>query len=229
MRGRIYFVVIIVALGASSAFGKDKNIQRESLDDYIRHAASHPLLLEHQSPGSLWTDQGSLANLSTDYKAARVGDTITIVVAQSLQANNTGNVATDRSFKASSGIDALAGHVSTSGVQNIFSAQSSQTLAGKAQATSNSSLKTSLAGQVAAVLPNGMLVVEAERQITMNNEKQTILLRGLVRPGDIAPDNSVISNVIGNLQLEIKGKGVISDGTRPPNVFVRALLRIIGF
>ncbi len=74
-----------------------------------------------------------------------------------------------------------------------------------------------------------MLVVEAERDINMNNERQTIFLRGLVRPGDIAPDNTVASNAISNLELDLKGKGVLSDGTRPPNPLIRALLRIVGF
>jgi hypothetical protein len=34
---------------------------------------------------------------------------------------------------------------------------------------------------------------------------------------------------VGNLELELKGKGVLSDGTRPPNLIVRWLLRILGF
>jgi len=229
LRNALCLVLFLVTASSTTLHAKEKTIQRESLEEYLQHVTAQRPSANQRAPGSLWTDSGGLADSSTDYKAARVGDTITIIVAQSLQANNAGNVSTDRNFKASSGINALAGHISTSGVQGLFSAQSSATLAGKAQASSNSSLKTSLAGQVAAVLPNGMLVIEAERQITMNNERQTILLRGLVRPGDVAPDNSVASNVVGNLQLEIKGKGVISDGTRPPNFLVRALLHIVGF
>jgi len=45
-------------------------------------------------------------------------------------------------------------------------------LSGKAQATSQTSLSTTLTGRVAAVLPSGTLVVEAERQITMNNQHE---------------------------------------------------------
>lgn len=80
-----------------------------------------------------------------------------------------------------------------------------------------------------AVLPSNAMVIEAERQLTMNNEKQTIVLRGLVRRGDIAPNGSIASNLIANLELELKGKGVLSDGTRPPNPLLKALLRIVGF
>ena len=221
--------LLIAVLIAGPCYGRDKKIQRETLATYIARMQQQPGEFVPATAGSIWTDSGRLTNITADYKAVHVGDLVTIVVLQDVQANNSGSVASNRSFKADSGINALAGHISTSGVQNIFSAQSAEALQGKAQASSKSSLRTSLAGRIAAVLQNGTLVVEAEREITMNNERQTILLRGLVRPGDISPSNVVSSNVIGNLELELKGKGVISDGTRPPNALVRILLRIIGF
>jgi flagellar L-ring protein precursor FlgH len=181
------------------------------------------------TPGSLWREDGRFANMGADYKAAHVGDLITIVVMQDVQASNSGNVSSDRSFSAGSGIDSLAGHVSTSGVQNIFSGHSSSKLQGKAQADTKSSLRTTLAGRIAAVLPNDVMVVEAERQLFMNNERQTVLVRGLVRPGDVSPGNVVLSNAIANLELELKGKGVISDTTRQPNFLMRWLLRLVTF
>ena len=222
-------VLAVVLLSTVLGWAREKPVNRKSLDEYLRRLPQESATLSTTSPGSLWIDQGRLAELTTDYKAHRVGDLVTILVVQSLQAENTGNVATDRSLKASSGIDALAGHISTSGVQNIFSAKSSQSLQGKAQASSTSSLRTSLTGCVVALLPSGTLVIEAQRDIVMNNERQTMVLRGLVRPGDLTPENAVVSNEIGNLELEIKGKGVVSDGTRPPNVFMRWLLRLVGF
>lgn len=222
-------LVLMIFLVSLAHAGRNK-FSGKSLEAYLRKLPPQDSQSAvPASAGSLWTDQGRLSDLASDYKARRVGDLVTILVVQSLESQNSGNVATDRSFKASSGIDALAGHISTTGVQNMFSPTSSQTLSGKAQSTSSSSLKTRLTGRVAAVLANGMLVVEAEREISMNNERQTIVLRGLVRPGDLGPDNAVVSNAIGNLELELKGKGVVSDGVRPPTTLMRWLLRIVGF
>jgi flagellar L-ring protein precursor FlgH len=164
-----------------------------------------------------------------DYKASRVGDLVTISVAQNLSASSTGNVATNRSLSASSGISALPGHLKTTGVANLFSPSSTQALSGKAQATSQTSLSTILTGRVGAVLGNGTLVVEAERQITMNNQHETVVLRGLVRPGDLDAANTVTSNSVGDLEVEVKGKGIISEGTRPPNPIVKWILRVVGF
>ena len=164
-----------------------------------------------------------------DYKALRVGDLVTISVAQNLSATSAGNVSSNRSFSANSGINALPGQLKTTGVANLFSPNSTQVLAGKAQATSQTSLSTTLTGRVAAVLPAGTLVVEAERQITMNNQHETVILRGLVRPGDLDAANTVASNHVGDLEVEVKGKGIVSEGTRPPNPIVKWILRIVGF
>jgi flagellar L-ring protein precursor FlgH len=222
-------VALIVLLASPFAVGYSKKIQRETLDAYVERMQQQGLEQPSGSPGSLWTDNSRLAFLTGDYKASRVGDLITILVVQEISASNGGSVATGRSFKASSSIAALAGRVKTGGVQNIFSPSSAEDLAGKSQASTTSKLQTTLAGRVVAVLPSGLLVIEAERMLTMNNEKQTIVLRGLVRTGDVSPSNTVLSNAIGDLQLELKGKGVLSDGTRPPNIVTRVLLRIVGF
>jgi flagellar L-ring protein FlgH len=123
----------------------------------------------------------------------------------------------------------LPGQIKTAGVANLFSPTSTQALAGKGQASSTTSLITTLTGRVAAVLPTGTLVVEAEREINMNNQHETVILRGLVRPGDLDATNTIASNSVGNLEVEVKGKGVISEGTRPPNAVVKWILRIVGF
>ncbi len=79
------------------------------------------------------------------------------------------------------------------------------------------------------VLPNGNLVVEAKRDVLMNNERQTIWLRGVARPGDLGANNAVLSTQLSNLEVELKGKGVISEGTRQPNLAVRILMRLLTF
>lgn len=222
-------LLIVMLLLTPAIFAKPKTIQQETLAAYIARMEQQPIEPNSGSPGSLWQDGGRLAYLTGDFKASRVGDLITIVILDDMQANNANTVSTNRSFSASSGISALAGKLKTAGVEQLFSPNSSQALAGKSQAATTSTLQATISGRVVAVLPSGLLVIEAERQLTMNNEKQTILLRGLVRTGDIAPNNSVASNNVANLELQLKGKGVLSDGTHPPNPVVRGLLRILGF
>lgn len=206
-----------------------KNPPRDGLADYIRRISAKNSEPAPGTPGSLWTDSGRLADMVADYKASRIGDLVTISVAQNLSASSTGNVSSNRAFSANSGITALPGQLKTTGVASLFSPNSTQSLTGKAQATSQTSLSTVLTGRVAAVLASGTLVVEAERQITMNNQHETVILRGLVRPGDLDASNTVTSNSVGDLEVEVKGKGVISEGTRPLNPVMKWILRLVGF
>ena len=223
-------VLALTALAAGDDGKKKKNgPKKDTLAEYIQRMGGAAAPMAPSSLGSLWVDNGRLANLVADYKASRVGDLVTINISQNLSSTNTGNVSTNRAFNASSGITALGGHIATSGVANLLSPNSTQVLTGKSQATSTTALSTTLTGRVAAILPTGTLIVEAERQILMNEQHETVIVRGLVRPGDLDATNTVASNSVGNLEIEVKGKGVVSEGTRQPNIFVRTLLRIVGF
>ena len=219
----------LLLMSVSSLSASNRKSPDNNLAQYLAHVQMAEGTLTAHTLGSLWVDNGRIASLNSDYKAHTAGDLITVLVVHDLSSSNTGAVSTDRSFKASSGIDNLPGRLKTTGVANLLGLHSAETLSGKGQATSTSTLRTSLAGRVVAVLPSGNLVIEAERSIVMNNERQNILLRGVVRPGDISSDNTVVSNTLGNLELEIKGKGVISDGTRPPHSILRLILRILNF
>jgi flagellar L-ring protein precursor FlgH len=179
--------------------------------------------------GSLWTSNGAMTNLQSDYKASRLNDLVTIVVVQRTTAQATGNVGTQRDFNTTSGISGLAGKVNVSGLSNLLTAQSSTKLKGTGSTDASTTMNTNLAGQVISVLPNGNLVVEAERLVTINNQKETMLVRGVLRPGDIGPDNSALSTSLSSLEVELKGKGVVSDAIRSPNPVMRAILWLIGF
>ena len=180
--------------------------------------------------GSIWTPQSPYTDIAGDYKAHNVNDLIVIQVVESTTATQDGAVKSQRAFAASSGISGLMGTPGpTSGIQNIFSPTSNRTLNGQAQTSSNSNLTTSLTARVIEVLPNGYMLLEAVREVEMNNQHQTFIVRGVVRPGDVTASNTVASTAVSNLQVELKGRGVISDGVQPPNRIVRAILKLVGF
>lgn len=224
-------VTLVLSAAVAEARTKDKTAppKHDALADYIKRMLGTVPAPSASTLGSLWIDNGRLANLVADYKASRVGDLVTISVSQNLSSTNTGNIATNRTFSASSGIAALPGQLKTAGVANLFSPNSTQALTGKAAATSTTALSTTLTGRVAALLPSGTLVVEAERQIVMNDQRETVILRGLVRPGDLDATNTVTSNSVGNLEVEVKGKGIITEGVRSPSPIMKWILRIVGF
>jgi flagellar L-ring protein precursor FlgH len=202
-------------------YASKRDAKKDTLANYLARVQMGQPAAPTLSLGSIWVDSGRMASLSADYKAMAVGDLIEIVVVQ--------GVSTARTFSANSGITALPGKLKVGGVANLIGLNSAETLAGKGAASTATNVTTNLSGRVVAVLSSGNLVVEAERIINMNHEKQTIVLRGVVRRGDIGPNNTVASDAVGDLELEIKGKGVISDGVRPPNRVLRAILNFLDF
>jgi len=224
-------ILLVAGSGGAAQNKKEKSVNdaaAESLAQYIQRVRA--TAASNSSLGSLWVPQGRFTNLPADDKARNVNDTIIINVVEQTTAEGDASVKSARTFAASSSISALGGLVkANNGMQNIFSPQSSQALNGAAQTTSDSSFTTSLAAQVVNVLPNGYLVIEAVRHMDMNSQRQTLLIHGVVRPSDIAADNSVYSYQIFNLEVQLIGKGVLSDGVRPPNKLINAILKVVGF
>jgi len=227
------FLLILLVAGAAGATQNNKSkgandAAAESLAQYIQRVQA--TATSNSALGSLWVPQGRFCNLPSDDKARNVNDSIIINVVEQTTAEGDASVKSARTFSASSSLSALGGLVkANNGLQNIFSPQSSQALNGSSQTTSDSSFSTSLAAQVVRVLPNGYLVIEAARHMDMNNQRQTLLVHGVVRPSDIAVDNSVYSYQIFDLEVQLIGKGVLSDGVRPPNKIVNAILKVVGF
>ncbi len=182
------------------------------------------------TPGSIWSDNGRLARLSTDDRAMRPHDLISVVVQENLAATTDGSVANKRASSASSQITGLIGALKAgNALQNLINQSSAAALSATGASATNSSLTTTLGGQVIEVLANGMLVIEAARQVEFSQQTQTIVLRGLVRPEDISQQNQVLSTAISSLELEVKGKGIVNDATYRQNPLVRLISRILVF
>ena len=178
--------------------------------------------------GSLWTADGILNNPATDYKAHTLHDVLTVAVSVQTTAAQSGSVNNARAFAMNSAITGVGGLTPTS-TNPLLAANSSQSLKGQGQTSSNTTFSTSLTGEIIAVFPNGNLVVEGHRQIEMNNQHEEVIIRGIARPGDIAPNNVIASSSLSDLEIELKGKGIISDSVRPPNPVTRAILWLFGF
>jgi flagellar L-ring protein precursor FlgH len=79
------------------------------------------------------------------------------------------------------------------------------------------------------VLPNGYLVVEGAKDVQVNSERQTVIVRGMVRPADLSPGNVVRSDRLAQLEVRINGKGIVNDAVRRPFILYRILLGLMPF
>jgi flagellar L-ring protein precursor FlgH len=200
-----------------------------SLESYLtRVRADNKSVLP--SPGAIWTDAGRLTRMSTDVRAMRPHDLISVVVSESLAASTDGTVKNSRASNASSGISGLIGTLhAANALQNLVNQNSAAGLSAQGTSATNSSLTTTFGGQVVEVLPNGMLVIEAARQVEFSQQTQTIVLRGLVRPEDISQQNQILSTAISSMELQVRGKGIVNDYTHRQNALVRLLERVLIF
>jgi len=182
------------------------------------------------SPGSLYMASGRLGDPVRDVRAGVLDDIVTIVVSESLSAVASGDVNTSRKSSATSQIIAAFGLLSPSSkFANPLNINGSQQLAGSGETSRTMTLQTTISARVIEVLPNGNLVIEAVKDIGVNSEKQTITVRGMVRPADLTSTNLVASNQVANLQIKVTGKGVIGDAIRRPNFLYRFLLSLLPF
>ena len=201
----------------------------EALHAYIERVRAQEAS-EVKTPGSIWSPEGRLVRLGTDAKAVRLHDVVSIVVTESLAASTDGQVKNSRASNANSGLTSLFGLLkSSNALQNLVGMTASSGLTAQGQSTTNSSLATTFGGEVVDVLPNGMLVVQATRQLTFSQQTQLIKLRGLVRPEDVSAENQVLSTAMTDLELEVTGKGIVNDSTYRQNPLVRFLEKMLVF
>jgi len=235
MAGMVLCVLLAPAAGAASkkqnaaASAGKATPPEEALRTYIAKVRAQQAA-EVRTPGSIWSAQGQLVRLGTDVKAFRIHDVVMIVVSESLTASTDGQVKNARASSANSSITSLFGKLKTSNsMQNLLGANASSGLTAQGQSTTDSSLTTTFGAEVVDVLPNGMLVVQATRQLTFSQQTQLITLRGLVRPEDVSNQNQVLSTAMTDLELEVTGRGIVNDSTYRQNPLVRFLERLVVF
>jgi flagellar L-ring protein precursor FlgH len=206
-----------------------KEAQASPLDIYVRDAAQQA----HQQPpteGSVWTPVAQFADLGRDLIASRVNDLVTIVVTEQASAVSTGASQTSRQSSLAVSIPQLAGIKSpTGGLANLVNMTGSNGLNGNGTTSRQTTISTTVSARVTHVLPNGYLVLEGTKSVQINSESQVIVVRGIVRPADLAHDNSVQSDRLAQMEIQLNGKGVVGDAIRRPNVLYRFLMGILPF
>jgi flagellar L-ring protein FlgH len=76
------------------------------------------------------------------------------------------------------------------------------------------SLSYRIAATVVDVKPNGTVIVEAVKQLTVDREVQVYRLSGTCRAEDVTPDNTVLSTQLAGLDLSKQTKGEVHDGVK---------------
>jgi flagellar L-ring protein precursor FlgH len=155
---------------------------------------------------SLWSDNYSLF---ADHKARAVGDILTIIISEQSSATRSGNASNSKD--ASGSADAGAGFFT---FINAASFNSKDSFSAKGSINNTNTVSGRLTVTVQEVKPNGNLVISGKQSIKQNGEDQVIIVSGVVRPEDIAADNTIASYYVADAQIRIDGHGPLSRKQR---------------
>ena len=171
------------------------------------------------SAQSLWHDNISKPMFS-DKRASRVGDLITIVVQENTTANKDNTTSTSRKASMDAAITAFlyspaaSGLLTKGGQLPALKYASANTFDGGGSIKNSEQIVAQVTVRVIDVLPNGNMLVEGTRETSFSGEKQNIILHGIVRPEDVAANNTVFSYNVADAKIQIIGRGTIADSQR---------------
>lgn len=182
------------------------------------------------SPGSLFVATGLLADSARDLRASRTGDVVTILVSDNASAVSSGVSNTSRKSAVAASVTALAGIPKASALlPNLANTANNQQLQAQGTTSRQTTITTNVTTEVVAELPNGNLVLEGKKWIGINSERQQIVIRGIIRPQDLASDNSIVSDRVAEMELFVNGKGIVTDSIKRPFILYRILLGLLPF
>lgn len=160
-----------------------------------------------------------ISGLTSDRRASRVNDLITVRVIENIESTATADSALDKKSKGTAAVPTLFGLETKlpSAVDpgNLMSTSSDTTFKGGGTTSRTSMLTATMTTRVSDVLPNGDLVLEGVRELELNGEKQVVVLTGVVRAQDVRRNNQVLSTQIAQLRIQYYGRGLMKDNLKP--------------
>jgi flagellar L-ring protein precursor FlgH len=156
-------------------------------------------------------------SLFTDQRITQVGDIVTVII--SINDKATFGNSTDRSQTATSGL-ALDWGLSTgsgSGSPSALKGDISSTSSTQGQGNIDRSeqIQVSVAAVVTDVLPNGNLIISGSQEVRVNYELRQLTVAGIVRPSDIARNNTIAYDRIAEARVSYGGRGRLNDVQQP--------------
>lgn len=183
-------------------------------DPYFAPVEPVPQTVNVVPNGSLYVDS-SPNNIYSDNKARRIGDIITVVLAENTSASKQAKAEYGKENDVSMQPFTALGRNVTIGGNSLDLGLSSETeFKGDSKADQSNSLSGQISVHVTRILPNGNLVVRGEKWLTLNTGDEYVRVTGTIRPEDILSDNTVASNRVANARIQYSGTGSFADANK---------------
>src|SRR5690625_4308764 len=164
-----------------------------------------------QVNGSIY-QAGHDVRLYDDRIARRVGDLVTVVFEESTNAKKGASTNISKDSDTNLGVPIIFGRpVTVDGNPISASASARRGFEGDATSDQSNLFKGVLSSTVIAVQPNGNMVIQGHKKITLNRDDEYVTITGVYRREDVQPDNSISSQRIANAQISYTGTGELAD------------------
>ncbi|WP_228241646.1 flagellar basal body L-ring protein FlgH [Porphyrobacter sp. GA68] len=163
--------------------------------------------------GAIFQAGAGYAALHEGSRARRVGDTLTILLAENIGSAKTVSGRTDRAGSAAI-LPPAAGPLNFLDPEALKAAASAS-FKGGGQAAQRSTLSGAVAVTIASVRPNGTALVVGEKQMLLSQGEEWVQFSGIVRLADIDFDNRVLSTSVADARIVHSGKGALQQASRP--------------
>ncbi|MDB4150733.1 flagellar basal body L-ring protein FlgH [Pseudomonadales bacterium] len=182
--------------------------------------------------GSIFDNGNRLYPTRRAYQSGdiKVGHLITVVLDETTQASRSGNVTTSRaSSNDVLGVNQVGAMVPGGAFfQDLNLSGANISSEGIGTAGQENSLSGSIAAVVVQVFPNGNLLIEGDKMLTLTEGSEYIKLSGVIRAVDVQPDNTILSRRIANAQISYSGTGDLVAASKP-GWLTRALYEVWPF
>jgi len=167
------------------------------------------------SGGAIFVANSGL-HLFEDLRAARVGDILTVRLAEQTVASKSSKTSTSKATDATLANPTVFGKpVMRNGTPILAgSLKGDSTFDGEGSSNQSNSLAGDITVTVVERYPNGNLRIRGEKWVTLNQGREFIRLSGIIRPYDIEQDNSVLSGKIADAHITYSSKGVLAAANR---------------
>nr|WP_223296770.1 flagellar basal body L-ring protein FlgH [Thiorhodovibrio frisius] len=183
-------------------------------DDPDFLAASAPAPLPQQYNNGAIFQAAQSRGLFEDYKARQVGDLLNVILIEKTDASKTAKTSATKDSNVDidvARLDFNGTPVSPLGSLVGINSDAKRSFDGQGDSEQSNSLEGNISVTVAEVLPNGNLVIQGEKWLGLNQGKEYVRLRGIVRPVDITAENTVLSTQVGDVQIYYGGTGAVAD------------------
>ncbi|MEC8467683.1 MAG: flagellar basal body L-ring protein FlgH [Pseudomonadota bacterium] len=200
----------------------------QKMDTRVHEAPIHKPRQQARASGSLW--QHGAKGFFKDSRARDIGDIVTVIIKEEAKAEVEAETESNRTHNGLAGINRLLNMTNVLGrsgiiddaTGNMFDTNSNRTFTGDGKTEREDTFEGRIAAMVTEVMPNGYLVIQGQREVLVNYELQNMTISGIIRPDDIAADNTIPSEKVAEARIAYAGRGMVDEAqeTQPAVKFL---------